>query len=65
MTVAITNRKFRKNLQEAHRWLRDEGYDCIRGAWMKHQHFATLEQMPSGRICISEGRIVPRRGQTC
>jgi len=55
--AAIVNRKFRKNEQEAHRWLRDEGYDCIRGCWMKHQRLAELEHMPSGRICICEGVV--------
>ncbi len=51
----ILDRKFRKNLMEAHRWLRDQNYDCIRGNWFKHERFAELEKMPSGRVCIREG----------
>ena len=58
MSTAISNTKIRKNLQEAHRWLRDQGYDCIRGAWMKHKRFAILHRLPSGRICITEGVVV-------
>lgn len=58
MTTATPAIKYRKNLQEAHRWLRDQGYDCIRGAWMKHKRFAILHRLPSGRICITEGVVV-------
>ena len=55
MSTAIRNTKIRKNTQEAHRWLRDQGYDCIRGHWMKFNSFATLQRLPSGRVSISEG----------
>ena len=40
MSTAIRNTKIRKNMMEAHRWLRDQGYDCIRGCWMKDRSFA-------------------------
>jgi hypothetical protein len=55
MSTAIRNTKIRKNLQEANRWLRDQGYDCIRGHWMKFNGFATLQRLPSGRVWINEG----------
>ena len=58
MSTAISNTKIRKNMMEAHRWLRDQGYDCIRGCWMKHKRFATMQRLPSGRICITEGVVV-------
>lgn len=55
MSTAIRNTKIRKNMMEAHRWLRDQGYDCIRGQWMKFGSFATLQRLPSGKVWISEG----------
>lgn len=58
MSTAIRNTKIRKNMMEAHRWLRDQGYDCIRGCWMKERSFARVQVLPSGRVSISEGVLV-------
>ena len=55
MSTAIRNTKIRKNMVEDHRWLRDQGYDCIRGHWMKDRSFARVQMLPSGRVSISEG----------
>lgn len=65
MSTAIRNTQTRKNMAEAQHWLRNQGYDCVCGSWMKKSSFATLQRLPSGRVSISEGVIVPYRGASC
>lgn len=54
MTVIISRRTC-GDILAAHNWLRRNGYDCIRGQWLKASRFAKLERLPSGRISIQEG----------
>lgn len=58
MTIATTQTKDRKNMQEAHRWLRDNGFDCVRGNWMQHRRFATTLTLQNGWVRIFIGVIV-------
>jgi hypothetical protein len=65
MSTAIRSTQTRKNMMEAQHWLQSQGYDCVCGNWMKKRSFATLQRLPSGRVSISEGVIVPYRGASC
>lgn len=47
-----------RNIRAAYAYLREEGYDKVRGFWFKHQKCAKLEKLPSGKVRIIEGTPV-------
>jgi len=54
-TSAITTHK---NTRAAYAYLREQGYDCVRKFWFKHQKCARVEKLPSGKARVIEGTPV-------
>jgi len=52
---AVTEEHVEASMRDAYMWLRDNGWDCIRGCWMKGPRFARVEPLLSGRAAIKMG----------
>jgi len=52
---AVTEERIEASVRDAHMWLRDNGWDLIRGCWMKNTQFARVRPLLSGSAVIEMG----------